>query len=288
MVQNRILLAFAGSLTILAKNYSDIPLAFSQIFRYAFQPLAAGGGFFGFVLARTIERGVARGIFSNESGLGSAPMAYAAAKTHEMARAGFVAMLGPFIDTIVVCSMTALVIIISGLWQVKSPDGTVLYGPDAPAQPKRILLKGENVEVAAPVCEDAQPYLQDDNTPYVIPTGAALTSDAFEHCLPGIGAFVVSISLVFFAYSTIISWSYYGDRCFEYLLGPRAILPYRYIFCCILVVGAVGGLDVVWKMADNLNVLMAAPNLIALLLLAGNVAKEKNDYLKRMKDSNLL
>lgn len=276
------------SVTILVKNYSDIPQAFSQIFRYAFHPLAAGGGFFGFVLARTIERGVARGIFSNESGLGSAPMAYAAAKTHEMARAGFVAMLGPFIDTIVVCSMTALVIIISGLWQVKSPDGTVLYGPGAQGQPKRILLEGENVEVAAPVGEDAQPYQKDDGTPYVIPTGAGLTSDAFEHCLPGIGAFVVSISLVFFAYSTIISWSYYGDRCFEYLLGPRAILPYRYIFCFILVVGAVGGLDVVWKMADNLNVLMAAPNLIALLLLAGNVAKEKNDYIERMKDSNLL
>ena len=276
------------SVTILVKNFADIPQAFSQIFRYAFQPLAAGGGFFGFVLARTIERGVARGIFSNESGLGSAPMAYAAAKTHEMARAGFVAMLGPFIDTIVVCSMTALVIIISGLWQVESPDGTVLYGPGAPAQPKRILLNDEHVEVAAPVGEDAEPYQKDDGTPYVIPTGAGLTSDAFEHCLPGIGAFVVSISLVFFAYSTIISWSYYGDRCFEYLLGPRAILPYRYIFCCILVVGAVGGLDVVWKMADNLNVLMAAPNIIALLLLAGNVAKEKNDYLKRMKDSNLL
>ncbi|MHC4117052.1 MAG: alanine/glycine:cation symporter family protein [Planctomycetota bacterium] len=276
------------SLTILVMKRSDIPLALSQIFGYAFRPLAAGSGFFGFVLARTIERGVARGVFSNESGLGSAPMAYAAAKTHEMARAGFVAMLGPFIDTIVVCSMTALVIIISGLWQVKTPDGTVLYGPGAPGQPMKVLLNDEHVEVAAPVGEDAEPYKKDDGTPYVIPTGASLTSDAFEHCLPGIGAFVVSISLVFFAYSTIISWSYYGDRCFEYLLGPRAILPYRYAFCCILVVGAVGGLDVVWKMADNLNVLMAAPNLVALLLLAGNVAKEKNDYVKRMKDSDLL
>ena len=197
-------------------------------------------------------------------------------------------MLGPFIDTIVICTMTALVIIISGLWQVKTPDGTVLYGPGAPAQPKKILLDGEHVEVAAPVGEDAEPFLQDDGTPYVIPTGAALTSDAFEHCLPGIGAFVVSISLVFFAYSTMISWSYYGDRCFEYLLGPWAILPYRCIFCCIIVVGAVGGLDIVWKMADNLNALMAAPNLIALLLLAGNVTRDKNDYVKRMKESNLL
>ena len=276
------------SLTILVKNSSDIPLAFSQIFRYAFRPLAAGGGFFGFVMARTIEKGVARGVFSNESGLGSAPIAHAAAKTHEMAREGFVAMLGPFIDTIVICTMTALVIIISGLWQVKSSDGMILYGPGARGQPKKVLLNGEHVEVAAPVGEDAQPFLQDDGTPCVIPTGASLTSDAFEHCLPGIGSFVVSISLVFFAYSTIISWSYYGDRCFEYLLGRWAILPYRCIFCCVVVVGAVGGLDIVWTVADNLNALMAAPNLVALLLLAGNVSKQKNDYVKRMKHSNLL
>jgi AGCS family alanine or glycine:cation symporter len=277
-----------SSLTILARNCSDIPMAFSQIFRYAFQPLAVGGGFFGFVLARTIEKGVARGVFSNESGLGSAPMAHAAAKTHEMAREGFVAMLGPFIDTIVICTMTALVIITSGLWQVESPDGRLLYGPGVKAQPKRILLDGKHVEVAAPVGEDAEPYLKEDGTPYVIPTGAELTSDAFEHCLPGIGSLVVSISLVFFAYSTIISWSYYGDRCFEYLLGPRAILPYRYFFCFCVVLGAVGGLNTVWTIADNLNALMAAPNLIALLLLTGKVAKEKNDYIKRMKDSNLL
>ena len=276
------------SLIILVKNFADVPLALSQIFRYAFRPLAAGGGFFGFVLARTIEKGVARGVFSNESGLGSAPIAHAAAKTHEMAREGFVAMLGPFIDTIIICTMTALVIIISGLWQIKSQDGTVLYGPGAAAQPKKVLLNDEHVEVAAPVGEDAQPFLQDDGTPYVIPTGASLTSDAFEHCLPGIGAFVVSVSLVFFAYSTIISWSYYGDRCFEYLLGPRVILPYRYFYCCVVVLGAVGGLDIVWTMADNLNALMAAPNLIALLLLAGDVSREKNDYVKRMKDSNLL
>lgn len=276
------------SLTILVMNYSDIPLALSQIFGYAFRPLAAGSGFFGFVLARTIERGVARGVFSNESGLGSAPMAHAAAKTHEMAREGFVAMIGPFIDTIIICTMTALVIIISGLWQIKSTDGTTLYGPGAPAQPKRVLLNDKHVEVAAPVGKNTQPFLKDDGTPYIIPTGASLTSDAFEHCLPGIGAFVVSISLVFFAYSTIISWSYYGDRCFEYLLGPKAIMPYRYFFCCVIVVGAVGGLDIVWTMADNLNALMAAPNLIALLLLAGNVAKEKNDYVNRMMDSNLL
>jgi AGCS family alanine or glycine:cation symporter len=277
-----------SAVVVLVTHFSDIPSALSQIFRYAFRPLAVGGGFFGFVLARTIEKGVARGVFSNESGLGSAPMAHAAAKTHEMSREGFVAMLGPFIDTIVICTMTALVIIVSGLWQVKSSDGTILYGPGAQARPKKILLNGRHVEVAATVGEDAQPFLQDDGKPYAIPTGASLTSDAFEHCLPGIGSFIVSISLVFFAYSTIISWSYYGDRCFEYLLGPRAILPYRYFFCCFVIVGAVGGLDLIWTMADDLNALMAAPNLIALLLLAGDATKEKNDYVKRMKDSNLL
>ncbi len=277
-----------SSVVILVLHYSDIPSALSQIFRYAFRPLAVGGGFFGFVMARTIEKGVARGVFSNESGLGSAPIAHAAAKTNEMAREGFVAMLEPFIDTIVICSMTALVIIISGLWQVKSPDGTVLYGLGARAQPKKILLDGGHVEVAAPVGEDTEPYLQDDGTPYVIPTGASLTSNAFEHCLPGVGSFIVSISLVFFAYSTIISWSYYGDRCFEYLLGPRAILPYRYLFCCFVVIGAVGGLDLIWTMADNLNAMMALPNLVALLLLSGEVTREKTDYVRRMKNSNLL
>lgn len=277
-----------SSVTILVKNYSDVPSALLQIFQYAFRPLAVGGGFFGFVLARTIEKGVARGVFSNESGLGSAPMAHAAAKTHEMAREGFVAMLGPFIDTVVICTMTALVIIISGLWQVKTPEGKILYGPGAPAEPKKLLVAGEHVDVAAPVGKDAEPFLKDDGTPYVIPTGASLTSDAFEHCLPGIGAVVVSISLVFFAYSTIISWSYYGDRCFEYLLGPRAILPYRYMFCCVVVLGSVGGLDLIWTIADNLNALMAAPNLIALLLLAGDVSREKKDYINRMRDSRLL
>jgi AGCS family alanine or glycine:cation symporter len=277
-----------SSVVILIKNFNDIPLALSQIFEYAFKPVAVGGGFFGFVLARTIEKGVARGVFSNESGLGSAPIAHAAAKTHEMAREGFVAMLGPFIDTIVICTMTALVIIISGLWQVKTPDGTILYGPGAQAQPKKVLLNNRYVEVAAPVGEDAQPFVQDDGTPYVIPTGASLTSNAFEHCLPGVGSFIVSISLVFFAYSTIISWSYYGDRCFEYLLGPRAIMPYRYLFCFVVILGAVGGLDIVWTIADNLNALMAAPNLIALLALAGVVTREKRDYVKRMKDSDLL
>lgn len=276
------------SVAILVKNYSDVPSAFSQIFQYAFRPLAVGGGFFGFVLARTIEKGVARGVFSNESGLGSAPMAHAAAKTHEMAREGFVAMLGPFIDTIVICTMTALVIIISGLWQVKTPDGKILYGPGAASQPKKVLVDGKHVEVVATVGEETQYFLKDDGTPYVIPTGASLTSDAFEHCLPGIGAVVVSISLVFFAYSTIISWSYYGDRCFEYILGPRAILPYRYMFCCVVVLGSVGGLDLIWTIADNLNALMAAPNLIALLLLAGDVSREKKDYINRMRDSRLL
>jgi AGCS family alanine or glycine:cation symporter len=277
-----------AAVTILVRNYTGIPLAFSQIFQYAFKPLAVGGGFFGFVLARTIEKGVARGVFSNESGLGSAPIAHAAAKTHEMAREGFVAMLGPFIDTIVICTMTALVIIISGLWQVKTPDGTTLYGPGAQAQPRKVIINGRYVEVAAPVGEDAQPFVKENGTPYVIPTGASLTSDAFEHCLPGIGSYVVSISLVFFAYSTIISWSYYGDRCFEYLLGSGAILPYRFLFCFVVVLGAVGGLDIVWTVADNLNALMAAPNLIVLLALGGVVLKEKNDYVKRMKDSNLL
>jgi len=118
-----------GALVILFMNLREIPAAFAQIFRFAFSPVAAGGGFLGVVMARTIEKGVARGVFSNEAGLGSAPIAHAAAKTREMIREGFVAMLGPFIDTIVICTMTALVIVISGVWQVRSSAGEVLYGP---------------------------------------------------------------------------------------------------------------------------------------------------------------
>ena len=275
--------AYVGSaLFILIGNADLIPDAFAQIFRYAFTPMAAGGGFLGTVVSRTIQKGVARGVFSNESGLGSAPIAHAAAKTKEMIREGFVAMLGPFIDTLLICTLTALVIITSGVWQVRSRSGELLYGPNGKGQSLKMTIDGEEVLVVGTVQDDPVPVLDEEGRPYELPTSAALTASAFEKELPRIGHVLVAFALVFFAYSTMISWSYYGDRCFEYLLGPRAITPYRYVFCFFVLLGAVGGLELVWTIADNLNALMAIPNLVGLLGLGGVVVKESRDYVGRV------
>lgn len=271
-----------GALVVLFMGFRQIPSAFAQIFRYAFTPVAAGGGFMGVVVARTIEKGVARGIFSNEAGLGSAPIAHAAAKTHEMIREGFVAMLGPFIDTIVVCTMTALVIVISGVWQVKSESGELLYGPGGKGAPMTTSIDGKAVQVVGTLGEEPKPFLDADGQPYRLPTGSPLTIAAFEQSLPGVGRIIVAFGLVFFAYTTMIAWSYYGDRCCEYLLGSRAITPYRYVFCTFAILGAIGGLDLVWTIADNLNAMMAVPNLVALLGLNGIVVRESKDYVARI------
>jgi len=281
-------LYIGAALFILVKNYGMIDDAFGQIFKYAFQPMAAGAGFVGGVLSTTIEKGVARGIFSNESGLGSAPIAHAAAKTKEMAREGFVAMVGPFIDTIVICTMTALVIITSGLWQVKTEAGDVLYGPGGKGLAVKVEIEGTAVQVVGTVGDDPKPFFDAQGDPYPIPTGASLTTSAFDSTMPGVGRWVVSISLIFFAYSTIIAWSYYGDRSFYYLFGQAVVTPYRYLFCGFIVVGAVGGLDLIWTMADNLNAMMAIPNLVALVLLAPVAASNCREYIDRMRQDKTL
>ena len=214
---------------ILFMNLDRIPDAFATIFNFALNPAAAGGG----AIGAAMQYGVARGVFSNEAGLGSAPIAHAAATTNEPVREGLVAMLGPFIDTILICTMTALVIIVTGVW-----------GADRPAE------------------------LQ----------GAALSAHAFSQDLGPGGAWVVSIGLVFFAYTTIIAWSYYGDRCAEFLFGPAAVKPYRTVYVLLVVVGAVIPLPLVWNLADIANILMAAPNLISLILLSGLVKKMTDEY----------
>ena len=223
-----------GSVVVLLLNIHRIPQCLAMIFEYAFTPYAAGGGILGATVAQAMRFGVARGVFSNESGLGSAPMAHAAAKTPEMAREGFVAMLGPFIDTICICSMTALVILVT----------------DARASGL---------------------------------TSSSLTARAFDIGLFGYGQYVVGFGLIFFAYSTTISWSYYGDRCAEYLFGRRSVRWYRYIYLVLIVVGAIGALKIIWNVADILNALMAVPNLIGLLALVGLVAARKRNYLQRLK-----
>ncbi|HOZ47953.1 MAG TPA: sodium:alanine symporter family protein [Candidatus Hydrogenedentes bacterium] len=277
-----------GALAVLVRFAPAIPGAFAQIFRFALTPMAAGGGFVGMVVQRTMAKGVARGVFSNESGLGSAPMAHAAAKTNEMIRQGFIAMLGPFIDTIIICSMTALVIVVTGVWEVRDANGEMLYGPDGKGLPMRVEIHGKGVQVVGSISENPEPFLDENGEYYTVPTGASLTSTAFEAGLGRAGAWVVAIGIMLFAYSTMISWSYYGDRCWVYLLGTRSLKPYRYIFCVFVVIGTISGLDLVWTMADNLNALMAVPNLIGLLGLAGLVARETRDYLRRMDEAGTL
>lgn len=218
-----------AGLVVLAINADAIPAALNLIFTYAFTESAAEGGFAGAAIWMAIRFGVARGIFSNEAGLGSAPIAHAAAQTKDPVRQGMVAMLGTFIDTIVICSITGLVIITSGEWT----SGV---------------------------------------------SGAALTSAAFSHSLPGIGNYLVAIALAIFAFTTIIGWSFYGERCVEFLFGVKAIVPYRVLWIIAVPIGAGVSLDFIWLLADTLNAMMAIPNLIALALLSPVVFRLTREY----------
>ncbi|WP_414897130.1 alanine/glycine:cation symporter family protein [Rhodovulum sp. YEN HP10] len=223
-----------GALTILAINYQQVPGAIALIFDSAFNGAAATGGFAGAAVMAAIRFGVARGIFSNEAGLGSAPIAHAAALTDDPVRQGNVAMLGTFIDTILVCSMTALVIITTGVWS-----------------------SGQ--------------------------TGAALSALAFNTGMPG-GDLIVSFGLIVFAFTTILGWSYYGERSAEYLFGPRVILPFRLLWVAGILIGAVANLGVIWIVADIMNALMAIPNLIALIALSGTVFAVSRAYWRKQAE----
>lgn len=214
---------------ILFSQAELLPDAFALIFKSAFTPVAATGGFAGAAVWAAIRFGVARGVFSNEAGLGSAPIAHASAVTDSPVRQGTIAMVGTFIDTIVICSITGLVIIISGVW-----------------------TSGE--------------------------TGATLSSLAFESVLPGWGGYVVTLGLSVFAFTTILGWSVYGERCVEYLFGVRSIIPFRVFWVIAVPIGATANLTFIWLVADTLNALMALPNLIALLLLSPVVFKLTKAY----------
>lgn len=228
LVPTMIVLYVGASLVILTLNFSAIPNAFAMIFEYAFNPVAATGGFAGAAVAAAIRFGVARGVFSNESGLGSAAMAHAAAKTNNPVKQGIIAMLGTFIDTIIVCTMTALVILTSSAW-----------------------TSGKN--------------------------GAELTSMAFADSIPG-GGFVVSVALTIFAFTTILGWSYYGERCWQYIFNEKSIVIYRFAWVAAVVSFANFKVDFVWNLSDTLNGLMAIPNLIGLVILSPMVFKVTKDY----------
>ncbi|KAA9395446.1 alanine:cation symporter family protein [Kocuria coralli] len=222
-----------GALWILIFNVADIPAAIALIFTDAFSGTAAVGGFAGSALILAIQMGVARGMFSNESGMGSAAIAAASAKTTHPVRQGLVSMTQTFIDTIIVVTCTGLVIITTGVWE-------------------------EGSEFAA-----------------------TMTGEAFSHGLPGQwGHIIVTLGLVMFAYSTILGWAYYGERCMERLFGRGGVMPYRIFYSCVVFIGATIPLAAVWNFADVMNGLMAIPNLIGLLIMAGLVARETKHYLK--------
>ncbi len=228
-------------LLILVSFADKIPATFALIFNSAFNPTSAVGGFLGASVSMAIRNGISRGVFSNESGLGSAPIAAAAAKTKWPAEQGLVSMTGTFIDSLIICSITGFSLILSGVWQ-----------------------------------GDAN--------------GALMAQSAFASVLPIVGPLFLTLILSLFAFTTILGWSYYGERCFEFLFGTKGINGYRVVFVLMVLLGSFLKLEMIWIIADIVNALMAIPNLIALILLMPVVVSETNiyiDYLKSNKDSSV-
>lgn len=221
-------------LVIIGMNLEKLPETFSLIISSAFTGTAARGGFLGAGVMLAIRMGVARGVFSNESGLGSAPIAAAAAKVREPARQGLISMTGTFFDTIVICMMTGTVLIITDSWT-----------------------------------EDL--------------AGAYMTNYAFSTSLAEVGSYIVTVGLILFAFTTILGWNYYGERCTEFLFGVKGILPYKIFYILIVASGAFLTLDVIWVLADIVNGLMAIPNLIALLALRKVIAVETRQYFEKLE-----
>ena len=234
LVPAMVVLYLGAALLIIAINLGEVPAAIGLIFTHAFTPAAASGGFAGAAVAAAVRFGVARGVFSNESGLGSAAIAHAAAQTNSPVRQGIVAMLGTCIDTLVVCTITALVILTSGAWTMTGADGAGL-------------------------------------------TGAVLTSTSFDSAVAG-GRYIVTVSLAIFAFTTILGWSYYGERCWQYLFSERSLMVYRALWVLAALTFANVRIDLVWNLADTLNGLMAIPNLVGLLLLAPMVFRLTRQY----------
>ncbi|MZI93283.1 amino acid carrier protein [Vibrio sp. CAIM 722] len=226
-------------LAIIVTNADKLMDAISLVIESAFTSTAATGGFLGASIMLAIQSGIARGVFSNESGLGSAPMAAAAAKTDSCVRQGLISMTGTFFDTILICTMTGLALILTGAWQ----------------------------------------------SDYA---GAAMTTYAFAVGLNAhdAGPMLVSIGLMFFAFTTILGWNYYGERCVVFLMGTKAVLPYKFIFICLVASGAFLQLDLIWIIADIVNGLMAIPNLIGLILLRKVITEETRLYFKPAQTAN--
>ncbi|HHV57575.1 MAG TPA: sodium:alanine symporter family protein [Firmicutes bacterium] len=218
-----------GGLILIILNIGKLPAAMGMIFSQAFTGTAAVGGFAGSTVMLAMTKGVARGVFSNEAGLGSAPIVHATARVDHPVQQGLWGIFEVFMDTLVICSITALAIVMTGAWETGK-------------------------------------------------SSTELTITAFNTSLPGVGTFIVTIGAVLFAYSTLLSWEYYGEKCLEYLGGSGVRLPYRIIFLPFLAIGAVGGLEFIWDLADTLNGLMAIPNLIGLLFLSPVIFRLTREY----------
>lgn len=224
-----------ASVTVLALHWDQLIPTLALVLKSAFTPAAAAGGFAGATVQQAIQRGIARGVFSNESGLGSAPIAAAAAKSDNPVEQGLISMTGTFIDTLIICTLTGLTILVTGQWSVEGL------------------------------------------------AGAPLTQAAFATVFGNTGSIALTISLVLFAFTTILGWSYYGERCIEFLFGTKSILPYRLVFVTMVALGGFLKLDLIWTIADIVNGLMALPNLIALLALSPVIIKETRQYFAKKK-----
>jgi len=338
-----------GAFAALVLNFDRIPAAFALIVHDAFAPRASLGGSVAGVFSLTLLWGVKRGLFSNEAGQGSAPIAHAAARTSEPVREGAVAMLGPLIDTLIICTMTGLVIVVTGVWDQKRgaelpmSEVAVYEASALPAKApsERARIAAADAALAAAVEAGKSPagrqlrlaagrapglvfagrdgliadaVVTAAGAPYAGPltfavaektlksthqgapvelrvrgrmlqNSSALTAWAFERGLSklgGWGALIVTFSVFLFAISTMISWSYYGDRCVEYLLGARYVIGYRALYVLFVFVGSVSALEVVWAYGDLALGLMAVPNLIAVVLLTPKVVRMSRDYFARM------
>lgn len=229
------ILYILASLIVLLVHWDELLPTLGLVLKSAFSPAATVGGFVGATVKEAIQRGIARGVFSNESGLGSAPIAAAAAKSDNAVEQGLISMTGTFIDTIIICTLTGLTILVTGQWSVEGLEG------------------------------------------------APLTQAAFATVFGNAGSIALTISLVLFAFTTILGWSYYGERCIEFLFGTKSILPYRLLFVAMVALGGFLKLDLIWTIADIVNGLMALPNLIALLALSPVIIKETRQYFAKKK-----
>ncbi|HEL1991205.1 sodium:alanine symporter family protein [Streptococcus suis] len=229
------ILYILASVIVLAMHFDQILPTLALVLKSAFSPAAAAGGFAGATVQQAIQRGIARGVFSNESGLGSAPIAAAAAKSDNPVEQGLISMTGTFIDTLIICTLTGFTILVTDQWSVEGL------------------------------------------------AGAPLTQAAFATVFGNTGSIALTISLVLFAFTTILGWSYYGERCIEFLFGTKSILPYRLVFVAMVALGGFLKIDLIWTIADIVNGLMALPNLIALLALSPVIIKETRQYFAKKK-----